>query len=299
MMSRFVVAAAGVAGVLAIWLALAAAAPTQIADTDRSQATRVADQMLNHIAVPAGATQISAAPKSSSNFLDGPFSRYLVTSQVDRSRLWTVRGSLKTAVAFMEAHLPNGAKPTGATSGSTVLQNSFSLKTVNPRTLGARQLVFSGLVLPSGTTVIRADAEIRYFAPRPADERIPTTGRLLNITVAGNPAHPSLSLTVRNQAEVARIAHVADSLPFVGNDQGASYNCPDFGTDAPVDRFVFRRSANGPVLASISELASQPISDVPCTSATLNIGGHREPALQDGGLLIKAAGALLHIRLSR
>ncbi len=293
-----IVSVLGIAVAIAVWVALSAASPIHTGHTNRSHAIALADQMLDLVVLPAGATRIPAAPKIAGNFLDGPFMRYLIVSQVDRSRFWTVPAPPTALMASFEAHLPKGATAAEATSGGSEFQAAYSLPTVQPRTLGARQLVLAA-ARSSGGTIVRADAEIRYFAPRPYNERIPAAAHVLDITVGSNLSRPLLSLTVTKMAEISRIASIANGLPFAGNQEGLAYSCPSVGPGSTVDSFIFRSSRAGPVLASVTELASELSVDDPCSRTSLTIRGHHEPGLQDGGILIRQAGALLHDKLSR
>jgi hypothetical protein len=176
---------------------------------------------------------------------------------------------------------------------------TYAFPTIDRTSLGARQLVLEALGLSDGSTVVRADGEVRYIAPRPYDERIPAQARILDITVGSNLSRPLLSLTVTKASDVRRIARVVDDLPFVGNNSGVAFSCPSFSATFPVDRFIFRRTAGGTVLAKITESAATPTEDYPCFVTSLTIRGQHEPPLQDGGVLLKQAGSLLKVRLSR
>ena len=116
--------------------------------------------------------------------------------------------------------------------------------------------------------------------------------------MGSNPKRPLLSLQVTSVSEVRRIAEMVNVLPFNAYLKGAAYNCPAILTTTPVDRFVFRRSTTGPILATSPVTMTPTIAD-PCGATKLVIRGHREPELQDGGRLLKQAGALLNVRLSR
>jgi hypothetical protein len=292
-----------IAGVVAVIVALAvsaavgSASPAQKAQTDRTRAILVADQMLDHVVLPTGASEIPAAPRSTGDLLARPNVAFWVASQVDRHRFWTTGSSPAAAMASITSHLPKAARFLFGSGGSELMA-AYSFPQVDPRSLGARQLVLEALGQASGPTVVRADAEVRYLAPRPYDQRVPTAARVLDITVGSNLERPLLSLTVTKRAVVRRIARIVDSLPFVGNETGVAFSCPAFTVTAPVDRFVFRPAA-GPALATVTELASTPTEDYPCFETSLTIRGHREPPLLGGGLLLKQAGSLLHVRLSR
>lgn len=51
------------------------------------------------------------------------------------------------------------------------------------------------------------------------------------------------------------------------------------------------------VLAMVTERADTPGSDDPCGQTSLTIRGRHEPPLQDGGILLREAAALLTARL--
>lgn len=301
MLSRLRIVSVSAAAILvatAIWPMLASATPVRTTDANRVSAVRLAKRMLAEVVLPAGARQIAKVPKSTAGMLDHPMEAFLIVSQVDRSKFWVTNSSPQAVMNSIKTHLPGPAKQQGSAFSGSEQEVTYSVPTVDPKVLGARQFVFEAVTSGVGT-VVRADAEIRYIAPHPLSERIPAGARILDITVGSNLARPLMSLTVTKRSEVHRIAQYADSLPFWANDTGSVTSCPAlFGTE-PVDRFVFRRTATSPALASISELAATPIQDSPCFSTSWTIQGHHEPQLQDGGRLLEQAGALLHAKLAR
>ena len=249
--------------------------------------------------LPPGASRIPAAPVSAGDLLAQADEAFLIASQVDRHAFWTTTSPPQTAMESITAHLPGSAKLVGHGYVGSELFATYAFPTVDRISLGARQLVLAVLGQSGGGSVIRADGEVRYIAPRPVDERIPPQARVLDITVGSNLSRPLLSLAVTNGVDVRRVALVVDDLPFVGNESGRVYSCPAFSSTFPIDRFVFRAAAGGPVLAKITELAATPPEDYPCFDTSLTIRGHHEPPLQDGGVLLKQAGSLLNVRLIR
>jgi hypothetical protein len=224
---------------------------------------------------------------------------FRIASQVERSAVWKSTSPPGAALASIEAHLPKSAKlgshgeQIGAEADAT-----FAFPTVDRRSLRARALVLVTLGQPGGGSIVWVEAEVRYTAPRPYDQQIPEQARVLELTVGSNLPRPLLSRKVTNLSEVRRIAQIVDDLPFDGNESGAVFSCPLDSATFPVDRFIFRATPGGTVLAKVTESADTPTSDDPCAATSLTVRGRKEPTLQDGGILLRQAGALLNARLS-
>ena len=305
MAGAMVASACGVAGVTTT-AGSARSTPSQQTGGNRLRAVSAAEQLLRQLVLPPGAHRISKAPSGDGKAFADYFQayQYLIASQVDRHAFWQTTTSPYATVKSIEAHLPEGAKPGQIGEGGTPEMVSYvfaayPLPAVNRRFLGARQLVLVALTRPGGGSIIGVDANVRYIAPRPYDERIPGQARVLEITVGSNLPRPRLSLMVTNVSEVSRIAGIIDALPFVRNRPGPGVvSCPAYLTPFPVDRFVFRAALGGPVLAKLTEPADTLTVDDPCDPASLTIRGRNLPPLEDGGILLKQAGALLDARLS-
>jgi hypothetical protein len=275
-----------------------AATPQRIARANQTAAVAAARQLLADVALPAHPSKVGSAP-AGSRLGKWPWTRLFFAAQVDRSAFWTTRAAPATVIDSIKAHLPHGAQlGQGAYTGSESLA-SFTLPTIDPASLVVQQLAIEAISLPNGTTAVRADGEVQYIAPRPVDELVPSQARVLQITITNHSPKPLLSLSVRNPAQVRRIASMVNALPFGGNMQGAVFNCPDFTASEAVDTFVFRADPGGPILAKVTELATTPATLAPCTTTSLTIRGRKEPELMDGGVLLNKAGALLNVRLAR
>ncbi len=85
---------------------------------------------------------------------------------------------------------------------------------------------------------------------------------------------------------------------MIANLRGVALSCPAIMV-APLDTFTFRSSPSGPALATVSELADNPTDGDPCFAAPFTIRGHREPGLLEGGRLLRQAGAILGVKLTR
>ncbi|MEA2410251.1 MAG: hypothetical protein QOC77_812, partial [Thermoleophilaceae bacterium] len=271
------------------------ASPRQVTRAHRQVAARVAGRLLAGVVLPPGATKAPAEPAGDAHQLASSVFGMFFAAEIERHAFWTTSASPGTVIASFKAHLPPGAKPLGSGSGGGGAFAAYVVGGGHPYTLGARQLVVNAVTLANGTTGVRADAEVRYIAPRPVSQQIPASARVLQITQRSQGSAPLLSLTITRRSEVRRIAAMVDALPFVGKSTGA-FSCPYLG--APLDTFVFRAGRRGRALASVSESAYTPAQASPCALSTLTIRGHRQAALLQGGVLLRQAGRLLGVRLT-
>ncbi len=285
-----------IAGLMIAVVAASGASPRHATRAHRRAAGRVADQLLAGVVLPAGARKVPAEPAGDAHQLASPMFGVFFAAEIDRHAFWTTSAAPDAVIASFNAHLPAGAKPLGSGSGGGSAFAAYVLgAAAHPYTLGFRQLVVAAVTLGNGTTGVRADAEVRYTAPRPASQQVPSNARVLQITKRSQDSPPLLSVTVTRRSQVRRIAAMVNALPFVGRFSG-SFSCPYFGD--PVDAFIFRASSGGRVLARVSESAYTPAGASPCALTSLSIRGHQEPGLMDGGVLLRQAGALLGVRLT-
>lgn len=252
---------------------------------------------MRKLVLPAGSSEVASEPAGDAHQLARSFDLPIYRAEVDRHEFWITTASPSAAIASFKAHLPAGAKSSGSASSGTTMFASYSLPTVDAPALGPRTLAINAVELANGSVGVRADAEVRYTAPRLPAQRIPPQARVLDVTMANYHSSPSLSLTVTNRRQVRRIAAIVDGLPFVASLRGVAFSCPAFML-APTDTFTFRASSGGPVLAQVSEPANWPTIAEPCFIATLQVRGRREPGLLEGGRLLRQAGAILGVKLT-
>jgi len=283
---------AGAAGVIA-------ATPAQTLHGNQRAAASAADQLLGEVVLPAGATKVVSEPAGDDHLLARSIEVPIYRAEVDRHGFWTTTASPSAVIASFEANLPAGAKSSGSGYNGplTTIFASYSLPTVDAPALGPRSIAVNAVELSDGSTGVRADADVRYTAPRLAGQRIPPQARVLDVTMANDHSSPLLSRTVTNRAQVKRIAAIVDGLPFVASLRGVAFSCPAIML-APTDTFTFRASPSGPALAQVTEPANQPATAGPCFITTLQIRGHREPGLLEGGKLLRQAGAILGVKLT-
>jgi hypothetical protein len=291
-----------------------AATPAQVLQAHQRAAVGAADHLLGEVVLPAGATEVPTEPDGDMHQLARPLGLSFFAAKVDRHEFWTTTASPSDVIAWFEGHPPAGAKLSGSgfsgsgspgsgspSSGSPSSVSSafasYSLPTVGAPALGPRSLEVEAVELSGGATGIRADAVVRYSAPRLPAQRIPAAARVLEITMANAGSKPLLSLTVTRASQVRRIATLVDRLPFVAYMPGVAFACPSIQA-APIDMFVFASAPGGSTLATVSEPANTPTAAEPCFTTTLTILGHREPRLLDGGTLLHEAGAILGVKLT-
>jgi hypothetical protein len=205
-------------------------------------------------------------------------------------------------LASIEAHVPAGARQTASGYSGTTEFVSYSLQAVGAPALGPRSLSVTAVELTDGSTGVRADATVRYSAPRLPAQGVPARARVLEVEMTPAPFGPAPAptlkspLVITNRSEVRRIAAIVDGLPFVAF-HGVAISCPVI-MPAPVDTFTFRTAPAGPVLATVTEAADTPSGPEPCFTAALTVGGRRQPGLLEGGRLLRQAGAILGVKLT-
>lgn len=279
-----------------------AATPTHVLQANRAAAVAAADGLLSGVVLPAGSSETSTEPAGDGYLLAHSFELAIYAAEVDQHEFWTTTASLNAVIASFKAHLPMGAKSSGSGSDysngtETSVFASYSLPAVDAPALGPRSLTVNAVELTRGGTGVRADAFVRYAAPRLPAQRIPARAGVLEVTRTRLGQVPALSLTVTDRSTVRRIGAIVDSLPFFATLHGVAFSCPAMML-APTDTFTFRASPSGPVLAQVSEPADWPTIAEPCYITTLEVRGHREPGLLEGGRLLRQAGAILGVKLA-
>jgi hypothetical protein len=289
--------------VLAGAVVVSAASPVQVLHANRQAAVAAAEQLLGEVALPAGATEVPSEPAGDAHQLGRAMLLSFFAAQVDRHEFWTTLASPRAVIASVKAHLPAGAKGTGSGYSGMSMFVSYSLPAVGAPALGPRTLAVNAVKLTDGGTGVRADATVRYAAPRLPAQRVSAGARVLEIAMTRAPFGPSppptleSPLVITKRSDVRRIAAIVDGLPFVASLRGVAISCPAI-LPAPIVTFTFRAGTTGPALATVSEAANTPTQAGPCFTTALTIRGHREPGLLEGGKLLRQAGAILGVKLT-
>jgi len=289
--------------VLAGAVVVNAASPVRVLHANRKAAGAAAERLLGEVVLPADATEVPSEPAGDAHQLGRAMQLSFFDAQVDRHEFWTTTASPSAVIASVEVHLPAGAKWTGSGYSGTSMFVSYSLPALGGPGLGPRTLAVNAVKLTDGATGVRADATVRYSAPRLRGQRVPARARVLEITMTrarfGPSPPPKLEspLVVTRRSDVRRIAAIVDGLPFVASLRGVAISCPAI-LPAPIVTFTFRAAPTSPALATVSEAANTPAQAEPCFTTALTIRGHREPGLLAGGKLLRQAGAILGVKLT-
>jgi hypothetical protein len=293
-----VAVALGVAGAT-----VSAGSPGQTVRANRQAAVGAADQLLGEVVLPAGATEIPSEPAGDEHQLERSIELALFAAEVDRHEFWTTTASPSAVVASIEAHLPAGAHRTGSGYSGGSMFVSYSLPAVGAPALGPRTLSVDAVELADRSTGVRADATVRYSAPRLPAQRVPAQAHVLEVAMTPLPFGHSppfalkSPLVVTRRSVVRRIAGIIDGLPFIAALRGVAISCPAI-PPAPIVKFTFRATEAGPALATVTEPANTPAVAEPCFTTALTIRGRRQPGLLDGGTLLRQAGAILGVKLT-
>jgi hypothetical protein len=313
--------AVGLSGVLAAGAMVAATAPAsggadrapalvgvavpRLITAHRARAIRAAQAMLADAVLPNGSMVSAPQLTGRGQALARPISMIFVADQVDVHRFWTTSATSVDVLSSIAAHLPTRARQQGAGYGGDESFTTFVFPKVASPTIAARQLAVT-TVRSDDRTVVRVDAEVEFRAPRLPRQDVPPTARALDVVKTGarhpgHSAHPKirteLARTITRPALVRRIAALANALPLSGNDRGIAFSCPALLVGSPVDTFRFRARAGSPPLAVVTIAADAPATIDPCANETLKLG-QRTLGLEDGGLLLERAAAILHLKLA-
>ena len=154
--------------------------------SNQRAAARDDQLLLGRLVLPTDARSSPREPPGGGSTLasDGPHTGGYV---IDRHAWWVVPGQELAVLAFVNAHLPAGSHLESSGWGSTreIRTSSFLLLTwpAIKSVLYRRALTVQFVALPNGSTGVRADAEDVWEMPRPASARIPSSARVLNVSV--------------------------------------------------------------------------------------------------------------------
>ena len=221
-----------------------------------------------------------------------------VSNLVLRHAWWTIHATPSEVISYVQAHPEKGGTFDQSGSGGGPGQPSqafvgFSFPAV-AGVLGTRWLLVEVVPLRDGMTGIRADAEVQWLIPRPANEKVPAGVGVIDIVRAGPGQPPPVSKTVTTPPKVRRIIKLIDRLPIV---QPGSYHCPP-QTAGPTDTFTFRATRHGSPLAVASVPAGVGNTQTPCDPMSFEVRGRQEPGLSQARDFLQAVQELLGIQLT-
>lgn len=255
-------------------------------------------RLLGRLVLPAGTRSSQREPRGGGPALAHGDPGAATPNIVDQHAWWVVPRRAQDVLAFVRAHRPAGAL--SELSGSTSLRGittswfvRFKWRPIGGA-LSERALVVQFVRLPHGSTGVRADAQDVWVIPRPAGEQIPSSARVLDVTVGRRSNPPSLSMTVADTAKVSKIAAMINGLATV---QPGAISCPAFPGDGPFVTFNFRATQGGPLLAQATEPGWAREPTTACDPMALTILGHAWTPLLGGASVVRRSQALLGVTL--
>lgn len=258
------------------------ASSLQTAASNEAAAQTDAQSLLAQLELPSGAEQSADEPSGEDSLLARPGSGPPATPNVvDVHAWWLVPDTPKQVLAHIREHLPVEARHTlsGSLAGSGVPPNETEGFAWPPvaQVLSTRWLVVKVVQLPSGSTALRADAEVVWVTPRPASETVPLDAHLLRVsvlhTLGSTPRHAGHPFTLTATDKIDRIVALLNELPAA---QPGTRNCPaDFGVLMRIAFYPRPRSA----ASAVAE-----IDPGGCRGVSLTLGGITQPRLEGHAL---------------
>jgi hypothetical protein len=284
--------------------AVASAAPEPPSEAElANQAAAEADapHLLEQLRVPPGANPSPTEPPGASPLLDkAPWPES--SKLVNLTSWWTVPGEPEAVLDWIKANPPQESILTGGGSTVTLGNGADGIKYAAfawppvPSVLSYRSLLATVGAGAAGTTILRADAMVAWFVPRPTSERVPASAHVLE--VAEKRHRGDRSITILKSRAVRRIITLVNELPISQpaarfTSRGPIRGCPRRRGSHRM-QLTFRRRRNGPPLAE----ASQEFPPGYCHPMYLKIRGYNrpEPPLEDSYTVIRALRPLLAAR---
>jgi hypothetical protein len=250
----------------------------------RAEALRLARQLMAKNPLQPGARRLPQRPVPSG--LRQMPDYYGVKSIVDVYRLYALPASMRRVAAFVGAHAPAGMKSggTGSTADrgvTTEMDVSYFLNRP-PRGISSAGLFDSIVPGPHGSALLRVDAEVIWYPPRPAAEHLAAKDYrsvLIDAILAGK-SRPILR-TFTSRAIIGKLTRLLNGLPA---SPGGVVPCPaEFVTYT----LTFEPAAGQPkVVVDTSD----------CLSDTISVGGVSQPPLVNDGRVETLAGKLMHVK---
>lgn len=248
-----------VAAVTAALVSVASGGESQLG-ANKVVARRDAQALVRLLRLPAGTTRTSSRPTNrDSSQLASPSAPSSVGDSAHG--WWRSDEAPQSVVNFIRRHPPFGAKLQSQGSAGNVRNGGTSELTLmySWPSLGEaaynRSLSISVLYLPHGRAGIIATSQSYWILPRPAHERVPSSVRVVDVTLRlghgplGN-EHPVTTTHALTRATTVRTV-VANINALTTVQPGLVYNCPAMIDEPgrPLLTLVFRAGPAGPALA--------------------------------------------------
>jgi hypothetical protein len=228
-------------------------------------------RMLDEAILPAGARRSSASPPAG---LRGPSTVPAMGNLEYAHDLWTVAEPPHDVFEWFQAHIPHGYSKDETESGTDRGVPSWAVGdklTVEPPNISYAELDYGVAGDGAGGAVVRVDTVVGWTAPRPADELVPATDRVVMLTVVHLRGAIGKRVVATDPKLVQPIVRAFNALRVFPPDQ--QYSCPAIGANAVSYRVGFAASTTAvpDIVASIG----------PCGGVSVTVGGRTAPELGD------------------
>lgn len=254
---------------------------------NRPEAAALARKMLSKLRLPAGARRLPATPVPQA--LRQPSLWALATASLDIHHLYEVPQPMQSVAAMLTAHVPAGTSlavtgQSGGPTGVTSEDVSYEARSL-PAGVDMAQLALTVVPDSSGGSLVRADAQVTWYPPRPAAEYVDPAGfHVLTIAVTiYNPRLHTIRKVVTSPAAIRRLADVLDRSRV---NPGRTISCPVIFAEY---RIAFAVSGTSPPAVVVTA------SRWPCEGAGVRVGGRLQPSLQDAAGVVAVADRLLGV----
>lgn len=288
-------AAGGLIAIMAtLWVLTAAASaspmpPSEAELANQAAAEEDARRLLEQLRVPPGASPSPTEPAGASPVLDKATGLEW-SKLIDVTSWWTVPGEPDEALDWIETNPPQESTWTGGGSVNSAKYAAFDWPPV-PGLLRLRSLLATVGAGPLETTILRADARIVWFVPRPASERIPTSARVLEVVERHH--RNDRTVTIVGGRAVSKIVTLINVLPIAQPDGPVTSTGPTLGCARVRSwhqmQLTFRARQGGPVLAE----AHQELPVEYCHPMNLKIHGRPQPPLESSYAVVRVLRPML------
>ncbi len=249
--------------------------------SNRDFARRDAQELIHIVVVPQSARHVTEVPKSAPGWFREELSHNFRGAAVAH-RTWVVDEPLKTVVRYVRTHtrpLPRPETGFGKSTsriGSRPTDN-YMFRPIPGRS-SARWLNVAMLPLPSGATVVTAQAGDDWIQPPSARAELPGTVRRIDITSRHSAEPPRVRVHVRDRYDVGSVVAWMNGL-------GVSPRvfCAGELIGEPTTTLTFR-DARGAVIARAT--VGNGLSDH-CGALSVVVHGRKAPPLITGDLLLR------------
>lgn len=249
--------------------------------SNRAFARRDVQQLIRNVVLPRSARRVPAVPQSAPAWFreelshNGPGTAFA-------HRTWIVDEPLVTVVRYFRTHARPRPRPVRGFNDSpnrigSRPNDNWQFAPVPGRSSN-RWLNVAMLALPSGATVVTAQAGDEWIQPPPRSAELPGTVRRVDITSRYGANRPSVRVHVRDRNGVGSVVAWMNGL-------GVSPRvfCAGQVFGEPVITLTFR-DGHGAVVARAT-IGNSPSEH--CGALSLTVNGRKAPPLITGDLLLR------------